>query len=376
MAKSAAGIIFSSLNNNTLSRLTSDRTVAAIPFACRYRLVDFALSNMVNANISNIYIVANYKYRSLLEHLGSGKDWDLARREGGITFISPYQTSNKGENAMFSTHMEALKSMKEYITEIKEEYVVLTDSDTVLTIDINNVIRHHESTGASVTIVTREVEPGYSAKTQRPMISSVAGKVTQIAMGTAYDELHPELALGIYVMQTSYLRRLIEEAEAYNLNSFTMLLLKNCKSSNYMTYKYTGFAASVSSFLDYYKYSMELVNNEKARESLLWKKEAPIFTRVHNSAPTKHYPGAKVENSMIADECEINGTVINSVIFRDVTIEKGAVVKNCVLFHGTHVCKNANLNCIVTDKDVYISDGVNLSGNDNMPFYIQKGRKI
>ena len=155
-----------------------------------------------------------------------------------------------------------------------------------------------------------------------------------------------------------------------------MTLLKNCKSSNYMTYKYNGFAASVSSFLDYYKSSMELVNNEKARESLLGKKEAPIFTRVHNSAPTKHYPGAKVENSMIADECSIEGTVINSVIFRDVTIEKGAVVKNCVLFHGTHVCKNANLNCIVTDKDVLISEGVTLSGNENMPFYVQKGRKI
>ena len=376
MASSAAGIIFSSLNNNTLSRLTSDRTVAAIPFACRYRLVDFALSNMVNADISNIYIVANYKYRSLLEHLGSGKDWDLARREGGITFISPYQTSNRGENAMFSTHMEALKSMKEYIDEIREEYVVLMDSDTALTIDVQDVIRSHESTGAAVTIVTSDVEADYTAKTPRCMISSVAGKVTQIAMGASYDERHPELALGIYVMHTTYLRRLIEEAEAYNLNSFTKLLLKNCKSSNYMTYKYTGFAASVSSFLDYYKYSMELVNNEKARDSLLGKKEAPIYTRVHNSAPTKHYPGAKVENSLIADECSIEGTVINSVIFRDVTIEKGAVVKDCVLFHGTHVCKNAKLNCIVTDKDVLISEGVNLSGNENLPFYIQKGRKI
>lgn len=376
MASSAAGIIFSSLNNNTLSRLTSDRTVAAIPFACRYRLIDFALSNMVNANISNIYIVANYKYRSLLEHLGSGKDWDLARREGGITFVSPYQTSRKGENAMFSTHMEALRAMKEYIDEIKEEYVVLTDSDTVLTIDVNDIIRSHKSTGANVTIVTRDVETDYTAKHPRAMISSVAGKVTQIAMASAYDEAHPELALGMYVMQTDYLRRLIEEAAAYNLNSFTNLLLKNCKTSNYMTYKYQGFAASVSSFLDYYKYSMELVNNEKARESLLWKKEAPIFTRVHNSAPTKHSPSAKVENSMIADECHIEGTVINSVIFRDVTVEKGAVVENCVLFHGTHVCKNARLNCIVTDKDVYVSDGVTLSGNENMPFYIQKGRKI
>ena len=376
MASSAAGIIFSSLNNNTLSRLTSDRTVAAIPFACRYRLIDFALSNMVNADMSNIYIVANYKYRSLLEHLGSGKDWDLARREGGITFISPFQASQSNDDKMFSTHMEALKSMKEYINEIREDYVVLMDSDTVLTIDINDVIRTHESTGANVTIVTSDVAVDYTAKTPRAMIASVAGKVTQIAMSGAYDERHPELALGIYVMNTLYLRKLIEEAEAYELNSFTGLLLKNCKSSNYMTYKYTGFAASVSSFLDYYKYSMELVNSEKARESLLGKKEAPIFTRVHNSAPTMHSSSAKVENSMIADECVIEGTVINSVIFRNVTIEKGAVVKNCVLFHGTHVCKNASLNCIVADKDVHVTAGVNLSGNDNMPFYIQKGRKI
>ena len=376
MASQVAGIIFSSLNNNTLSRLTSDRTVAAIPFACRYRLIDFALSNMVNANISNIYVVANYKYRSLLEHIGSGKDWDLARREGGITFISPFQSAMNADRRMFSTHMEALRSMKEYINEIKEDYVVLMDSDTALTIDINDVIRSHESTGASVTIVTTAVSSDYTAKHPRIMISSVAGKVTQIAMSSAYDERHPELALGTYVIQTAYLRRLIEEAEAFNLNSLTMLLLKNCKSSNYMTYKYQGFAASVSSFLDYYKYSMELVNNEKARDSLLGQKEAPIFTRVHNSAPTKHYPGSKVENSMIADECEIEGTVINSVIFRDVTIEKGAVVKNCVLFHGTHVCKNANLNCIVADKNVLVTEGVTLSGNENMPFFVQKGRKI
>ena len=376
MASQAAGIIFSSLNNNTLSRLTSERTVAAIPFACRYRLVDFSLSNMVNANISNIFIVANYKYRSLLEHLGSGKDWDLARREGGITLVSPFLTAAGSESKMFSTHMEALKSMKEYIDEIKEEYVVLMDSDVALTIDVSDIIRSHDQSGCDVTIVTSDVEPDYTAKHNRIMISSVAGKVTQIAMGSSYDERHPELALGIYVMKTLYLRKIIEEAEAYNLDSFTMLLLKNCKSSNYRTYKYTGFAASVSSFLDYYKYSIELATNEKARESLLGKKETPIYTRVHNSAPTMHTSSAKVENSLIADECVIEGTVINSVIFRDVKIEKGAVVKNCVLFHGTHVCKNANLNCIVADKDVYVSDDVTLSGNDNLPFYIQKGRKI
>ena len=132
MSINACGIIFSSLNSNTLSRLTRERTVAAIPFACRYKLVDFCLSNMVNANISNINIIANYNYRSLLEHIGSGKDWDLARRERGVNLISPFQTAINTDAKIFSTRLEALKSTREYISEFREEFVVLMDADTVL----------------------------------------------------------------------------------------------------------------------------------------------------------------------------------------------------------------------------------------------------
>ena len=373
---SVEGIIFSNIHDNNISELTRRRTLAAVPFGCRYRLIDFPLSNMVNSGITTVGLVTKYNYQSLIDHLGSGKDWDLARRENGINFISPFLTANSGDAKMFSTHMEALKSMKGYINEFKEEFVVLMDSDNVLNIDIADVIRKHENAGASVTIVTRTVKDGFSSKHPRILISSVAGKVTDIAMGSTYNEHHSELSLGIYVMKTVYLKRLIEEAEAYNLNSLTSLLLKNCKSSNYRIYKYSGYAATVSSFLDYYKCSMELVANEKARESLLWKKEYPIFTRVHNSAPTKYLSEAKVENSMIADDCIIEGTVINSILSRGVKVERGAVVKNSVLFKNTRVEKGATLNCIVTDKDVTVSQGVTLSGNDNMPFYIQKERKI
>ena len=376
MASSAAGIIFSSLNINTLSRLTGDRTVAAIPFACRYRLIDFCLSNMVNANISNINIVANYNYRSLLEHIGSGKDWDLARRESRVNFISPFQSGANSSSKMFSTHMEALKSMREYIEDFKEEYVVMMDSDHVLNIDVAELIKAHELTGADITMVTRVIDKSYTAKHPRVMISSVAGKITELAMSAVYDQAHPELSLGIFVMKTVYLRHLIDEAEAFNLNSLTQLMFKNCKSSNYRTFKYSGYVASVSSFLDYYRCSMELAGDEKARENLLWRREAPIFTRVHNSSPTVYTAKAKVESSMIADDCVIEGTVINSILSRGVKVEVGAVVKNCVLFAGTRVGKKATLNCIVTDKNVTVSDGVNLSGNENMPFYIQKGRKI
>jgi len=376
MAISAAGIIFSSLNNNTLSRLTSDRTVSAIPFACRYRLIDFCLSNMVNANISNIHVVANYNYRSLLEHLGSGKDWDLARREGGITVISPYQTAYSSSINVFSTHMEALKNMKEYISEFKEEYVVLMDSDNVFTINLEKVVKFHEQSGASVTFVTKIADKDFSSKTPQMLISSNNGVITDMSLGDTYSETNPELSIGTFIMKTEHLRTMIEIAEAHNINSLTSLFLSEFNSGKYRSFIYDGFVASVSSFLDYYKYSIQLAMDEEARKSLLWQKEAPIFTRVHNSSPAVHKSCAKVENSMLADECVIEGTVINSVLFRGVRVEKGAVVKNSVLFHGTHIGKNATLNCIVTDKDVYVTDGVNLSGNDNMPFYIQKGRKI
>ena len=376
MAISAAGIIFSSLNANTLSRLTADRSVAAIPFGCRYRLVDFCLSSMVNADISNINIVTNYKYRSLAEHIGSGKDWDLARRERSINIITPFQTANSGNVKVFSTHMEALISMKEYIKEFKEDYVVMMDSDNVLNIDLQELLSYHVKNEADITIVTKAIDKNASYKHPRMMIASNDGKITDIAMSPSYNPTCPDLSLNIFVMSTAYLRNIIDECEAYNLSSLTLFMLRECKHADYRLYRYNDYVASVSSFLDYYKYSIELATTPEAREELLMKKDAPIFTRVHNSAPVVYKSTATVKNSLIADECIIEGTVINSVLFRGVKVAKGAVVKNSVLFRGTYVDSGAELNCIVTDKDVHITEGVKLSGNENMPFYIQKGRKI
>ncbi len=376
MAKSVAGIIFSSLNQNTLSRLTSDRAVAAIPFACRYRLVDFCLSNMVNANISNIYLIANYNYRSLTEHIGSGKDWDLARRSGGINLISPFQSAKDVSARLYKSRLEALRSMGDYINEMKEEFVILMDADTVLNIDLRAVIASHEKTKADVTFVTKTPDKDYSSKNPRMMVSSVAGKITDIALSSVYTERNPELSLGIFVMRTTMLRKIIEQANAYGLNSLTELFFDSYKRQNYRSYCYNGYVATVSSFLDYYKKSIHLTKDTKAREQLLGQRDAAIFTRVHNSAPTVYRKGAAVIDSMIADDCVIEGTVINSVLSRGVVVRRGAVVKDSILFQGTYVGENASLNCVVTDKAVHISEGVTLSGNENMPFYIQKGRRV
>ena len=376
MKTSAAAIIFSNLNNSTLCELTSDRTVAAIPFACRYRLVDIPLSNLVNANISRVHIVANYNYRSLMEHIGSGKDWDLARRTGGIHLVSPYQTSRTPNADLYAYHMEALVNMKVLIDELKEDHVILADCDPLFTLDMKKVIAQHEKSGSDVTFVTAKITETFESKHSRLMLSSVQGKVTAIEKSTRYKDPYTDLSLNLFVVRTAYLRKVIKDAIDLGINSFSRYLVQFYKNANYGVYRHTGYVASVSSFMDYYRASIDMATNEKARESLLMNRGAPIFTKVHNSAPTIYKSGAKVQSSLIADDCVIEGTVINSVISRRVHIAKGAVVKNSVLYPGTYVGNNASLNCVVTDKDVHISDSVNISGNENLPIYIEKERKV
>lgn len=376
MGKIAAGIIFSSLNSNNLSRLTADRTVSAIPFACRYRLIDFALSNMVNADITNISIVANYNYRSLIEHIGSGKDWDLARRGGGINIISPYQTAKYSGIKLFSSHMEALVNMKEYIDEFKEEVVVLMDTDQVLNFDLAKEIKDHLESGAKISLLTQRVSPDYSSKRPRMMIKATQCKIESINICTKYSDTHSDVCLNIFIINTHYLKNLIDESIALDRNSLTSHILSKYMNKDFRVQRIEGYALSISSFTDYFKCSMELVENEKARLELLHNKFFPIYTRVNNSFPVIYKKEAKIENSMIADDCIIEGTVINSIIFRNVYVAKGAIVQNSVLFSGTRICTNALLNCVVTDKNVTVTENINLSGHRNMPFYIKKGSKV
>ncbi len=375
---SVAGIIFSNLNDNTLSRLTADRTVAAIPFACRYRLVDFALSNMVNANISNISIVTNYNYRSLMNHIGSGKDWDLARRSGGINVISPYQSVKETQIKLYGGHLEALKSMSDFINSLKEENVVLADCDTVCNIDLKTIIEEHEEADANITLVTTNVRDTWSSKTPRLLVKSDDnGKVIDLVMGDKYDIGNPEVSLNLYIVKTEYLRQLLLESMARNYKGFTRdIMLREYPKGKYRSHCINESAAFVSSFLDYYTYSIELTTNEQSRNHLLNVKERPIFTKVHNSNPVIYKDGASVKNSLIADGCVIEGTVENSILFRNVKVGKGSVIKNSIIFNGGIIGNNVTLNCVVADKSVVVCDNRTLSGYFSMPFFIEKDKRV
>ena len=376
---STAGIIFSNIHDNNIPELTRNRTMASVPFGCRYRLIDFALSNMVNSNINNVSVITHYNYQSLMDHIGSGKDWDLARRSGGIKILPPFiRTTANSANQLYTTRLEALKSVNYAISKITDDYVVLSDCDVICNIDLNDMIKYHKANDADLTMAVKKVNlTKEQAKINVLVDSNSNGEITDVqAYPTNFDG-EADINLNIMVMTRQYLQEIVEDSIAHNYTSLTKdIILRGISRKTYRTYRYDGYFACISSSQDYYASSMELIKDKDVRKQLFGVKNRPVYTKVRNSAPTYYSPEAKVTNSLIADGCEIFGEVENSILFRGTKIGKGTKVKNSILFQDTYTGENVVLNCVIADKNVVVRDNKVLSGDETLPFYLAKGKMI
>ena len=376
---STAGIIFSNIHDNNIPELTRNRTMASVPFGCRYRLIDFALSNMVNSNINNVSVITHYNYQSLMDHIGSGKDWDLARRSGGIKILPPFiRTTANSVNQLYTTRLEALKSVNYAISKITDDYVVLSDCDVICNIDLNDMIKYHKVNGADLTMAVKKVNlTKEQAKINVLVDSNSNGEITDVQAYPTNFEGEADINLNIMVMTRKYLQEIVEDSIAHNYTSLTKdIILRGISRRVYRTYRYDGYFACISSSQDYYASSMELINDKDVRKQLFGVKNRPVYTKVRNSAPTYYSPDAKVTNSLIADGCEIFGEVENSILFRGTKIGKGTKVKNSILFQDTYTGENVVLNCVIADKNVVVRDNKVLSGDETLPFYLAKGKMI
>lgn len=374
----AVGIIFSSINEKSVYELTKQRTMASVPFGCRYRLIDFALSNMVNSGINHVGLITHYNYQSLMDHIGTGKDWDLARRHGGIKILPPYITAfANSANYLYNTRLEALISIRDFIADCKEELVVLSDCDTVCNLDLQAMIEKHEQSGADITL---GVKSSYvtldSNKAVTVVRSDENGKVTEISDRDDIRQSFEDVYVRIMVIGRKYLEELISDAVAHGYTSLTKdILVRNYMHHNIMTYKFDGYFATIRSLSDYYHCSMDMLDPD-IRKSLFGDRARPVFTKVRNSAPTSYSSGAIVRNSLIADGCVIQGTVENSILFRGVKVGKNTHIKNSIVMQDTFTGENVYLNCVITDKNVFIRDGRVLSGHETRPFFIDKGSNV
>lgn len=362
------GIVFSNIHDKELGELAAKRTLASVPFGGRYRLVDFPLSNMVNSGISKVGIITKLNYQSLMDHVGSGKHWDLSRKNGGLMILPPFGEDNA--HALYTSRFEALKNIMPFLRRSEEDYVVMTDCDCVCNCDFAEIVQSHMESHADITVVYRDKD--IEADKLRTIIET--DKEDRVTKVSVTDKLSGRFKVytNICVMNRRFLLSILENAEGFGYKSFSKDVLgKGCKNWRVYGYKYKGYFASIDSMANYYKHSLQLLEKD-TRDALFTAGGANIYTKVRDSAPCRIESGASVTNSLIADGCIIEGTVINSILFRGVRVEKGAVVKNSIVFQESSIASGSRLNCVIADKQVRILEGRELSGHETHPYYIAK----
>ena len=368
----AVGIIFSNIHDGKVPELARIRTLGSIPFGGRYRLIDFPLSNMVNSGIDTVGIITKSNYQSLMDHVGSGKDWDLARKDGGLIMLPPF--GDMDSEGLYTSRLEALKGATNFLFRADEEYVVMTDCDNVCRINYSDVIDQHIKNRADITLVYKKIKS--SELVDKDIIELAVNDERVNGVNFKPIEMGEEVNvfINVYVMKKSLLQNIVMDSISHSRRHFlTEVIAGNLSSMRIMGYEHKGFYAGITSLQAYYNSNMSILKEENRHELF---GDRSVFTKIRDSAPTKYGNSAIVKNSMIADGCVIEGEVENSIIFRNVKVARGAVVKNSIVMQNTVLGENCTLNCIIADKNVVVRDKKILSGSENHPFYIGKGIMI
>lgn len=363
------GLIYSSSYEFAVNQMTNFRTIASLPFGCRYRLIDFPLSNMVNAGISQVGIITKSNYRSLMDHIGSGRPWDLDRKKDGLFLLPPYSASELSAHSA-ENKIAALHSNMHFVERSNKEYVLLTDANSVYNFNFRDLMRFHEEKQADITIAYKTgIVPDLPGIMR--LKTAEDGKVDKIKTTQTHKKEKTDYSLNIMIMKSSLFKEITEEAYSKEKVHFSEdVIAPSVKDLRVYGYKIEGYCDMVSSILDYYNMNMDLL--ELKNREQLFDSSNPINTKVLDNIPATYGLDADVSNSLIADGCIINGKVENSVLFRDVVVEEGAHIKNSILMQGTTVRKNSKLNAVITDKEVIINEERYLSVDAVFPVYISK----
>jgi len=366
------GLIFPNSFDAHVARMVKLRAMASLPFASRYRLVDFVLSSMSNCGIDNIYILPNRNYLSLMDHLGTGREWDLARKNGGVHIFPPFAESG---NQLAPGRVGSLHNILRLLKDSSEKYVFMADTNMAVNFDFNAMLAEHIDSGADITMAYHAHTLPESALSNTDVDKDLYyafdiedGRITDIHVNPTEGQLN--LGMNYFVMERELLIKLVDEAFTRGLPHFVRdVLWAKRQELNLHAYQYEGYVSRIWSITSYFEENMKLLRDENL-DALF--SGNTIYTKVRDDNPTRYIAGAKVVNAMIADGCVIEGEVENCVLFRGVKIAKGAKVSNCILMQDTVVEAGAQLEYIITDKEVTITSGKELKGTDTYPVYIVK----
>lgn len=351
-------------NQEDIRSLTKNRPLASIPIYGRYRIIDFILSNIVNSGIRNVGIFSPNDSRSLADHLGTGRAWDLSRNSDGLFIFSSYSKHNHQQSE------NLLKNFLEYLSISKQENVVLAQSHMICNIDIAKVIMDHEKSLKDITIVYKNVENAYNYMHGCYILNKDDnGNVLKIQKNIGFHT-EADVCMDILVMKKELLIKFLYELVKSNCTTLYECIYSNIDKYSVNTYEFNGYLQSVNSINQYYNANMDMLNSKVLYE--LFHKNGSIYTKHKNEPSTKYVENSSISNSLVANGCIIEGTIENSVISRQVHVEEGAIIKNSIIFQNSKIEDGAYLNNVILDKDVLIGKNVKIQGTSDFPVVVEK----
>lgn len=367
------GLIFSENPEVNLGELTASRSLAAVPVGGRYRIIDFMLSDMVNSGIINVGITTGYRHRSLNDHLGSGKDWDMARKENGLFILPP--SENSESNVRVSGDIDYIESASSYLRRSRQEYVLISGCNTVCNINFADAMEFHSEKEADITLIYASVDKLSSKELGRHVMldADEDGRITDIQIYPKRQKTNLSY-MHMLLIKKDLLMDLVGDCLAHDEHSIAKdILLANLKKLKIFGYHFTGYRKKIDSIKSFFEFNIELLSPEIRHELFgAGEEERSIYTKVKDSVPTKYGRSAEVRNSFIADGCSIDGDVENCIIFRGVKVGKGSKLKNAIIMQDSQIMDNCTVENAIFDKEVILRENKKMIGQATYPLVIGK----
>ena len=353
-----------------LKELTISRSSAAIPFGGRYRIIDFILSDMVNSGIRNVGVITQNNYHSLMDHLGSGKEWDLDRKKDGLFILPPYVTTKN--SGWYRGSVDALYNNISYIRRSIQKYTLLSGSNSIYNTSFDEMLDFHIAKKADITVMYKKMDFMDRANLSKYGIIDMNNRSRIVDIEE--KPKNPKtlnVLMDVCILERELLKELVEEAYSRGRYEWVKdILIEKFNKLKIYGYCYQGHWDYIDNIKSYYNASIDMLNSSTREE--LFPASRPIYTKIKDEPPAKYKGSSRVINSIVADGSVIEGEVINSIIFRGVNIKKGAIVKNSIIMQNTVVGERSELDCVILDKDVCINSEKRIIGQSNFPIALPK----
>ena len=369
------GIVYTEKDNLNLRELTMNRAVAALPVAGRYRMIDFTLSNLVNSNVRNVGVIAQKNYHSLMDHLGSGKEWDLHTRNNGLFILPPFLTRENGGE--YTGLIEALRANFDYLRRSRQQYVIVTNSNYVCNASFEPMIQQHIKSEADITMMYVKLDPtttefsSSSANNHSYLKVAEDGIVEEIEVNpnaANYDNFFADA----FIIKRTLLIHLVDQASARGAKDFESDILRPyilSKALKVMAYEFKGYFRRIETIKGFFKFNKDLLKKEVRKELF---STNPVYTKTRDDAPAIYRATAEVKNSLVADGCVIEGSVENCVLFRGVHVGRGAKLKDCIIMQDSYIEEDVEMENVILDKAVTVRAHGRLIGQVQYPIVIGK----